>query len=176
MQASWPSENIVLALLCERPMHGYELAQCVKSDEALHAIWRIERSEIYFLLGKLAKSGYIIERAQEQVSGPSRIIFEPTAAGRTALDTWLRTPDLHPRNLRTSLLARAYLALRSDPGLAVELIDVQKGHLAEWLAQERERTIADPVVALVRRVRAAQVEATIDALNELRALAASRSA
>jgi DNA-binding PadR family transcriptional regulator len=46
MQSSWPAENILLGLLCERPMHGYEIAQVVQGDEALRAIWRIERSEI----------------------------------------------------------------------------------------------------------------------------------
>ena len=45
MHADWPAENIVLALLCERPMHGYELAQLLKSDAALRVIWRIELSE-----------------------------------------------------------------------------------------------------------------------------------
>ncbi len=63
MQSSWPAENVLLGLLCDRPMHGYEIAQVVQGDEALRAIWRIERSEIYFLLGKLAKGGLIMERA-----------------------------------------------------------------------------------------------------------------
>ncbi len=44
MQADWPSGNIILGLLCECPIHGYELARVVQEDEALHAIWRIECS------------------------------------------------------------------------------------------------------------------------------------
>jgi DNA-binding PadR family transcriptional regulator len=174
MHASWPSENILLALLCERPMHGYELAQCVKTDAALHAIWRIERSEIYFLLGKLAKSCFIVESAEESVSGPMRVVFHPTSEGRAALDDWLHTPEIHPRNLRTSLLARVYLALRRDPRQAVALIDAQKGFLRDWLAAEQGRAVADPVVNVVHRLRAAQVAATLGALDELRSLAEAR--
>jgi hypothetical protein len=34
-----------LALLCERPRHGYELFKLVSTDKALRAIWRIERSQ-----------------------------------------------------------------------------------------------------------------------------------
>jgi DNA-binding PadR family transcriptional regulator len=59
-------------------MHGYEIAQVVQGDEALRVIWRIERSEIYFLLGKLSKGGLIVERAAEQAGGPVRVIYAPT--------------------------------------------------------------------------------------------------
>lgn len=174
MQADWPSENIVLGLLCERPMHGYELARLVQEDVALRAIWRIERSEVYFLLRKLLKGGLIEESAAEQAGGPVRVIYAPTDSGRAAFAQWLRTPEPRPRNLRTALLARVYMALRHDPQIAVELIDAQRQALAEWLARERQRTSENEVVALVHRLRAAQVAATLEALQEMRALAQAR--
>ena len=174
MHADWPSENIILGLLCERPMHGYELARLVQEDEALRAIWRIERSEIYFLLGKLSTGGLIMESAAEQAGGPVRVIYAPTAVGRAEYVKWLRTPEPRPRNLRSALLARVYMALRHDPQVAVELIDAQKQSLAEWLAQARQEQAANEVVDLVRRLRAAQVEATLGALDEMRNLALAR--
>ena len=176
MQAEWPSENILLALLCERPMHGYELAHVVKSDAALRAIWRIELSEVYFLLRKLLKSGFILEHAEERGAGPRRVLYAPTPAGQAALDAWLTTPERHPRNLRTALLARIYLALRRDPALAVQLVDAQKEQLTSWLGRERDREYPDDLVALIHRFRAAQVEAAIVALDELRRLALIRAA
>ena len=176
MQADWPAENIVLALLCERPMHGYELAQLVKSDAALRAIWRLERSEVYFLLRKLEKQDAIVAQSEEQGAGPRRMIYAPTPAGQAALEAWLVNPEKHPRNLRTALLARVYMALRRDPALAVQLIDAQERHLAEWLARERGQVFEDEVVTLVHRFRAAQVEAIIEALNELRRLSLKRLA
>ncbi|PKM01316.1 MAG: hypothetical protein CVV17_07645 [Gammaproteobacteria bacterium HGW-Gammaproteobacteria-7] len=175
MHADWPAENIVLALLCERPMHGYELAQLVKTDAALRAIWRIELSEVYFLLRKLLKQGFIAERAEERGAGPRRVIYAPTPSGQAALDAWLVSPEKYPRNLRTALLARIYMALRRDPALALRLIDAQAEHLANWLGRERERVFEDDVVTLVHRFRAAQVEATIIALDELRRLALARA-
>jgi len=174
MQASWPSENIVLGLLCERPMHGYELSRLVQEDEALRAIWRIERSEIYFLLRKLLKGGLIEESASEQAGGPVRVIYAPTATGRAEYNLWLRTPEPRPRNLRSALLARVYMALRQDPQVAVELIDAQKQNLGEWLERVRQDHPANEVVALVHRLRAAQVSATLEALDELRTLAQTR--
>jgi DNA-binding PadR family transcriptional regulator len=174
MQSSWPAENVLLGLLCERPMHGYEIAQMVQADEALRAIWRIERSEIYFLLGKLSKGGLIMESAVEQAGGPVRVIYAPTDAGRAQFHQWLQTPEAKPRNLRTALLARVYMALRHDPGIAVGLIDAQKRVLDEWLAREGQLTSDNEVVALVHRLRRAQVTATLEALDDLRALALSR--
>ncbi len=175
MHADWPAENIVLALLCERPMHGYELAQTVKSDAALRAIWRIELSEVYFLLRKLLKSGLIEEHAEERGMGPKRVLYASTPSGQAAFEAWLTTPEKYPRNLRTALLARIYLALRRDPALAVKLVDAQRDHLIGWLKREQDRTSTDDVVSLVHRFRAAQVEAALVALDEFRRLALLRS-
>jgi DNA-binding PadR family transcriptional regulator len=174
MKADWPSENILLGLLAEKPMHGYELAQRAHDDEALRAIWRIERSEVYFLLGKLSKCGFVSESEELAGNGPMRVIYEVTPAGREALDQWLRSPEQYPRNLRSALLARVYLALRQDPQIALNLIDAQRTVLEDWLAHFRQRSFNDPVVAVVHNFRAAQVEGILNALDQLRALAIDR--
>ncbi len=174
MKADWPSENVLLGLLAEKPMHGYELAQRARDDEALRAIWRIERSEVYFLLGKLSKCGYVSESEELAGSGPTRVVYAITPAGREALHRWLETPEQSPRNLRSALLARVYLALRQDPQMALNLIDAQRTVLEDWLARFRQRTFDDPVVAVVHNFRAAQVEGILKALDRLRDLASDR--
>lgn len=162
---------ILLGLLCERPMHGYELAQSVAADPALPVIWRFARSEVYFLLGKLRERGYVAESGEVKGAGPTRTIYSATEQGRAALDEWLRTPELRPRLLRTAFLARAHLAMRRDPALAAEIIATQQAHLADWLRRERETAPDDEYVRLVLEVRAAQVEASIRALDGLAAYA-----
>lgn len=172
MQASWASEMILLGLLCERPMHGYELAQCVATDLALPVIWRFARSEVYFLLGKLRERGYVAESGEGKGAGPTRTIYSPTEKGSAAFEEWLLSPELRPRLLRTAFLARVHLALRRDPALAVEIIASQQAHLREWLARERSAAqSADEYVRLVLEVRAAQVDASIEALDGLAAYA-----
>jgi DNA-binding PadR family transcriptional regulator len=175
VHADWPAENILLALLCERPMHGYELAQTVRNDAALRAIWRIERSEVYFLLRKLVSQGHIIEHGEAPGAGPKRLIYAPTPQGEAALQAWLDSPEPRPRNLRTALLARIYLALRRDPGLALEIIAAQREQLVKWLENEQARAYSDEIVKLVHRFRAAQVEAMVLALNDLERTATARS-
>jgi PadR family transcriptional regulator AphA len=176
MQAMWPSEYILLALLCERPMHGYELAQIAQNDEPLRAIWRMERSEVYFLLGKLQRGGLIEETGQERGGGPRRVIYAPTPEGRDEAERWLRTPESYPRNLRTAMLVRVYLLLRRDPPAAAELIEAQRALLQAWVARDQQRDEEDEIVRLVRGLRRAQVEATIGALAELRSVAERRAA
>lgn len=175
MQAPWSSEMILLGLLCERPMHGYELSQLVRDDPAMPLIWRFERSEVYFLLAKLRERGYVEESGEAKSGGPTRTIFSPTPSGRSAIDAWLRTPEVRPRLLRTAFLARVHLALRRDPDLAAQIIAAQQGHLARWLAAERSEAPANEYVRLVRDVRAAQVEASMKALDALAEYARTRS-
>jgi DNA-binding PadR family transcriptional regulator len=175
MQASWSSEMILLGLLCERPMHGYELAQLVRNDPAMPVIWRFERSEVYFLLGKLRERGYVIESGAAKASGPTRTIYAPTPKGCETLDTWLVTPEVRPRLLRTAFLARVHLALRRDSSLAAQIIAAQQRHLNDWLARERAQANGDTYLRLVLEVRAAQVEGTIKALEDLRLYAISRA-
>ena len=94
MRVDWPAENIVLALLCERPMHGYELAQLLKSDAVRRAIWRIETSEVYFLLRKLLKLGLVEEQAEERAAGPQPCdLCADAIRTRVALEGWLVTPE-----------------------------------------------------------------------------------
>jgi PadR family transcriptional regulator AphA len=173
MNATWPSEYILLALLCERPMHGYELHQLTCTDEGLRAIWRIERSQLYFLLRKLADQGYIVQTAGEQAGGPPRLIYAPTPTGRAALKKWLRTPERYPRDLRTAFLAKLYFTLRSQPQSALDLIDEQKRVLGEWAARQRERAAGDDFVAMVHKLRLSQTEAALAYLDELLTLIAN---
>ncbi len=167
MQAPWPSEYVILGLLAEQPMHGYELAQRLSSDEALCAIWHIERSQVYFLLGKLIERGHIAETGEQQASGPTRVIYAPTAEGRAALLAWLRVPEPSPRGLRAAFLAKLYFALRSYPEIAHELLAGQKSVLAEWAGRHRAGASGHDFAALVHRLRMVQVEAVLAILEEV---------
>jgi DNA-binding PadR family transcriptional regulator len=168
MQPAFPSEFILLGLLAERPMHGYELAQLVSTDEALRAIWHIEPSQAYFLLRKLTERGLIVETAEEQAGGPPRVIYAPTSGGLAALHAWLREPEGSPRGLRNAFLAKLYLALRIDRPAADELLSAQKQALSQWAARHRELAGTDDFAALVHRLRLAQVEAALATLEDVR--------
>ena len=158
MRADWPSENIILGLLCERPMHGYELARLVQEDEALRAIWRIERSEIYFLLGKLQQKGVHCRacRRAAQRAGAYDLCADRQRSCR------FRSSGSVRRNCDRATCARRYWrgsgwrSATTQP-MQSRLIDAQERTLSDWLDQAQEQQIENEVVALVHQLRQAQV-------------------
>jgi DNA-binding PadR family transcriptional regulator len=179
MQASWPSENLLLGLLAEQPMHGYELARLVRTDEALRSIWHLKRSEVYFLLGKLLAQGHIIEvtdseqgptAQKDQAGRPPRVLYTVTPGGLEALIEWLMTPERSPRDLRVAFLVKLYLASRRDSTMALELVERQRQVLTQWQDRLQPVSTANSFVGVVHKLRLAQVVAAISALDDMRAM------
>jgi DNA-binding PadR family transcriptional regulator len=87
---------VILGLLRERPLHGYEIKQII--EEHMGDWTAIAFGSIYYALDKLAEEGYIEKVATEQEeSRPSRHIYRITARGRGEFlrllrDLW-RTPE-----------------------------------------------------------------------------------
>jgi DNA-binding PadR family transcriptional regulator len=179
MRESWPSENLILGLLCEQPRHGYELAQLVNSDEALRIIWYLKRSEVYFLLDKLLDKGMIEEsgdvtpsavQTRDPIGGPPRVIYAATPVGRVLFEHWLMTPEKSPRDLRAAFLAKLYLALRREPSVAVRLLTAQREILEDWQERLLVPVSENSFVNMARRLRLRQVQAGLTALDEIRGM------
>ena len=80
---------VILGLLRDQPMHGYELKQII--EEHMGDWTSIAFGSIYFALGKLSEEG-LIEMAATEKEGnrPSRSIYQITAAGRAEFLRLLR--------------------------------------------------------------------------------------
>jgi DNA-binding PadR family transcriptional regulator len=106
----------LLALLLERPGHGYDLASRLR--ERLGRSWFINHTSIYPLLDDLEAEGLIVGRP------------EPARKGRRVLVTF------HPTNLTAPALSQWMQMLASRPPMRVELhakIAVAREQDAEWL-------------------------------------------
>jgi DNA-binding PadR family transcriptional regulator len=80
---------VVLALLCERPMHGYDAVGELERREVRD--WAgISRPQVYYSLKKL-EAARLIEPVTEVEPGlgPERRIFRPTSAARAAMASTL---------------------------------------------------------------------------------------
>ena len=121
MKLSWPAEFVPLAFLHSRSLHGYDLHRQISDDPVLRSIWKLGRSELYFLLKKLVRRGWIMPQATEIAQGPPRTNYTITPPGRCALGEWLAAPVQSPRDLRAEFLAKVYLgrmlAAPEMPGL-----------------------------------------------------------
>jgi DNA-binding PadR family transcriptional regulator len=129
---------VVLSLLAERPMHGYQVnleleRRCVRD-------WAgISRPQVYYSLEKLAVAGWI--RAGESVepaSGPERRVFETTAKGRHALGDALERDQWTTQRDRPAFLTWMALSWQARSGVPGKQIARRQRFLRAELAREQE--------------------------------------
>jgi PadR family transcriptional regulator AphA len=103
----------VLALLCERPAHGWAIASKLTPNGELGGVWTMGRPLVYRSL-EILEARSLIEAAgyEPGVRGPNRTILRPTPAGREALMRWLDEPVDHVRDVRSLLLLKLVFADR----------------------------------------------------------------
>src|SRR6059058_6272482 len=76
---------VILSLLAERPMHGYDV-NSILNDRKIREWAPVSRPQIYYSLDKLTRLGLIRVGADESpAAGPERRVFETTASGRDRL-------------------------------------------------------------------------------------------
>ncbi|MEZ5099646.1 MAG: PadR family transcriptional regulator [Thermoleophilia bacterium] len=76
------TEWSVLALLCERPSHGFALARALAPEGEVGRVWSSTRPLVYRALDQLASAGLVREAGSEAGDrGPRRTLLEPTAQG-----------------------------------------------------------------------------------------------
>ena len=135
---------VILGLLRERPLYGYELKRII--EEHLGDWTNIAFGSIYFALGKLAEEGYAEQIAVEQEGRrPSRSVYQITEAGQAEFLRLLREV--------WSEVERHYYAI--DIGLAfVEALPVEEvksylrnrnaqlEHILQHLAEHKAEMLA----------------------------------
>jgi PadR family transcriptional regulator, regulatory protein AphA len=126
-------EYILLGLLHQRPMHGYDLHKEIASREGIALIWSIKQSHLYALLDKLEAQGMLTSTLVPGEAHPLRKEFRLTEAGQQAFSSWVQNPVRHPREMRQDFLARLYFALQISPQAAAHLIHQQQAVCHSWL-------------------------------------------
>jgi DNA-binding PadR family transcriptional regulator len=118
---------VVLGLVAEEPLHGYELIERFRS-RALGRWTEVGRASVYQALQRLEAAGMVSGRAQAGAGGPDRRVFRITRPGRDAL--------------RKGLVERFGLeaGYRSDPAAAIGQVHALP--VAEARAGLREREAA----------------------------------
>src|SRR5688572_6110764 len=148
------TEWVVLGLLAEAPAHGFALARLLAPGAEAGRVWSASRPLTYRAIDQLAADGLIEPVRTEPGHGPQRTVHELTAAGRTELAAWLRTPVPRFRDVRAVLLAKLLLLERSKRSTR-RLLAAQRKAFAPLLAEVRAQPLSDSVA----RWRRAQAEA-----------------
>jgi DNA-binding PadR family transcriptional regulator len=136
---------VLLSLLAERPMHGYQANMELERRQVRD--WAgISRPQVYYSLEKLARLGLIKNaESDEPVAGPERSVFGTSAAGRAALADALEREEWTDQRERPPFLTWIALSWQARPGV----FERQVRRREKFLAEELERE-----VATLRAVRA----------------------
>jgi DNA-binding PadR family transcriptional regulator len=129
---------ILLSLLAEQPMHGYQ-ANAELERQQVQDWAGISRPQVYYSLEKLARLGLIHEAGNpDPALGPERRIFATTAKGRSALATALEREDWTNQRNRPPFLTWMALSWQARPGAFQQQIKRREEFLKAELAREQE--------------------------------------
>jgi DNA-binding PadR family transcriptional regulator len=127
---------VLLSLLAERPMHGYE-ANAELERRQVRDWAGISRPQVYYSLEKLARLGLI--RGAESggpAAGPERSVFATTAKGRAALADALEREDWTTQRERPPFLTWIALSWQARPGVFQQQLRRRQKFLEKELARE----------------------------------------
>ncbi len=108
-------DQIVLAIIGEKPRHGFAVSKELERDPSLSAVIRIRRPLVYRSINCLLDAKLIRETKTEPGDqGSQRVIYATTATGKSTTSTWFNDTVDHPRDARIELLAKFVLRSRRN--------------------------------------------------------------
>ncbi|RKZ30805.1 hypothetical protein DRQ36_04245 [bacterium] len=132
---------LVLALLAETPMHGYEIIRRISDRNFYHWV-ETPTSSVYHSLRKLASGGFLKTKEIRLGKSPPRTVYELTKKGREAVEegtlNLLRAPTRFLEELHIGLFGSGIL---SEEQL-LSALEEQKTS-TKLLADEIEKSLSD---------------------------------
>jgi DNA-binding PadR family transcriptional regulator len=128
---------VVLSLLAERPMHGYQ-AHLELERRDVRDWAAISKPQVYYSLEKLRQLGLIRgSESEDAIAGPERQVYATTASGRAALAEALEREDWTTQRERPPFLTWMALSWQARPGVFARQIRRRAGFLRAELAREQ---------------------------------------
>lgn len=136
------SDLVILSLLAERPMHGYEVNATL--EERNIRDWApVSRPQIYYSLSKLTDLKLIrVTETGSPAAGPERRVMQTTARGREQLANALDAKHWVTQKVHQPFLIWLALSWQARTQTFRKQLDNRKKLLEARLAEEKE-TLAD---------------------------------
>jgi DNA-binding PadR family transcriptional regulator len=136
------ADLVLLSLLAERPMHGYQ-ANLELERREIRDWAAISRPLVYYSLEKLARTG-LLRRLQrdERSGGPERDTFETTEQGREALADALEREEWTTQRDHPAFLTWLALSWQARPGVFRKQLKKRRKFLLKELAREKKTLLA----------------------------------
>jgi len=133
---------VLLSLLAERPMHGYQANLELERREIRD--WAgISRPQVYYSLEKLARAGLIQAwETGEPAAGPERSAYETTARGSAALAAALEREEWAQQRERPPFLTWIALSWQARPGVFLKQLKRRRKFLLKEIAREKKTLLS----------------------------------
>jgi DNA-binding PadR family transcriptional regulator len=129
---------VLLSLLAERAMHGYQ-ANLELERREIRDWANLSRPQVYYSLEKLARAGLIRRfESGEPAAGPERSTFETTAKGRAALAHALAHEEWTTQRDRPAFLTWLGLSWQATQKTVQQQLRRRGEFLERELAREKE--------------------------------------
>lgn len=129
---------VLLSLLAERPMHGYEANAELERREVRD--WAgISRPQVYYSLEKLARLKLVDAGTTDTpAEGPERSVFKTSRSGQLALAKALEREDWATQRERPPFLTWIALSWQARPGAFERQIQRRREFLKRELEREKK--------------------------------------
>src|SRR5215472_6799039 len=162
LSTAMPLHHAVLALLADKPAHGYELRSSF--EQAVGEQWGgLNIGHLYQILDRLSRDGLIESQRQPQSVKPDRVIHHLTPAGRAELDRWLGEPSLRSRGYRDDFFLKLMAAVQAGDQPTLDgVLRRQRAHLLRELHGLAEARAQDPSAVVGLLITAAELHIRAD--------------
>jgi DNA-binding PadR family transcriptional regulator len=157
-----PLHHAVLALLADKPAHGYELKGSF--EQAVGDQWGgLNIGHLYQILERLSRDGLIASERQPQPVKPDRVVHHLTPAGRAELDRWLGEPSPRQRGYRDDFFLKLMAAVQSGDRHTLDgVIRGQRTHLLRELRSLADARAQAPSAVVALLITAAELHVRAD--------------
>jgi PadR family transcriptional regulator, regulatory protein AphA len=169
-QLPFAFEYLLLGLLYQKPMHGYDLYKELTSLPPVAMIWQIKMSQLYALLDKMEQEGYLASVLIPNETRPAKKQYHLTEQGQASFTQWVKSPVAHPRDIRQNFMARLYFANRMGFDEVKELVKQQRAACRSWESaislQKKQLLPEQSFEKIVYNYRQTQVNSILAWLDE----------
>jgi DNA-binding PadR family transcriptional regulator len=160
--------HAVLALLAEKPAHGYELR--TSFEQAVGDQWGgLNIGHLYQILERLSRDGLIESEHQPQPIKPDRLVHHITPEGRAELERWLSEPSSQLHGYRDDFFLKLMAAVRSgQPAVLDGVVRRQRAQLMKELHSlaEAKSHSPSPIVTLLVTAAELHIRADLGVVDE----------
>ena len=129
---------LLLGLLMDKPMHGYEINQLIRSAE-IDAWLNVSMPSIYYSLNKLREKGLIAETRQRGEGSPTKSVYHLTDEGRTRFFTAMEESLASQEKMYFDYDLGIFLLNKLPRERVIPLLEQRRAFLDDWHASLQEQ-------------------------------------